>query len=129
MEAAGVPFLHPHALFRGTMPVYDEIHLLLQHMAELYAARGVPVRPLRDAAERYARWLSQRKAQFNRRRTQRQADVEEDTRALFLEGSAAALLGNEKLAAFLGEVVVGRRVLDYLTLRLVPAPGAPGGST
>jgi hypothetical protein len=114
----GVPFLLPHALYRGRMPLYDELHLLLQHMAELYAARGVPVAGLKASTRRYAEWLLQRKKIFNRKRSLRQEDLEEETRGLFAGGSAAEMLANEKLAGFLRSVAVERRVLDYLSLTL-----------
>jgi DNA repair photolyase len=114
----GVPFLLPHALFRDRMPLYDELHLLLLHMAELYAARGVPVSGLKASTLRYADWLLQKKKIFNRRRSIRQEDLEEDTRLLFTGGSASEVLGNDKLAGFLRLVALERRVLDYLSLTL-----------
>jgi DNA repair photolyase len=120
LKAAGVPFLLPHALYRTRVPLYDELHLLLQHMIELYAARGVPVGGLKTAARRYSSWLLEKKRIFNRKRSMRQEELEEETRMLFAAGGAAALLGNEKLAAFLRSVAVERKVFDYLSLSLAP---------
>jgi DNA repair photolyase len=117
---SGVPFLLPHAVYRGRVPLYDELHLLLQHMEELYAARGIPVDALKEATRRYAGWLLERKRLFNRKRTSRQEDLEEETRALFLADHARGLLGNEKLAAFLRSVAIDRRVFDYLALTAGP---------
>jgi hypothetical protein len=124
MQGTGVPFLLPHALYRGAVPLYDELYLLLQHMAELYSARGVPVAGLKAASGRYADWLLAKKRIFNRKRSIRQEDLEEETRTLFASGEAATLLGNEKLTRFLGEVALERRVLDYLSLALSP-PSSP----
>jgi DNA repair photolyase len=127
----GMPFLLPHAVYRTSVPLYDELHLLLQHMGELYAARGVAVGGLKDAAKRYADWLLQRKRIFNRKRSMRQEDLVEETRALFSPGNAEAVLGNEKLAAFLRNVALERQVFDYLTLALSPPPRpctAPNGA-
>lgn len=118
---AGVPFLLPHARYRGQVPLYDELHLLLQHMAELYAARHVPVGSLKSAIRRYADWLLDRKKVFNRKRSLRQEDLEDETRALFTSDAAVALLKNEKLAGFLRAVALERQVFDYLTLSLTPA--------
>ncbi len=115
-----VPFLLPHALYKGRVPLYDELHLLLQHMAELYAARRVAIGALKSATGCYAEWLLQKKRVFNRRRSLRQGDLEADTIALFTTGDAAGLLGNSKLAAFLGSVALERRVFDYVTLSLSP---------
>ena len=118
MNGTGVPFLLPHALYRDAVPLYDELYLLLQHMAELYAARSVPVAGLKAAAGRYADWLRAKKRVFNRRRSVRQQDLEEETRALFSTGEAVSVLENEKLAGFLRSVAVERHVFDYLTLSL-----------
>jgi DNA repair photolyase len=120
----GVPFLLPHALYRGCVPLYDELYLLLQHMAELYSARGVPVAGLKSATRRYADWLLMKKRIFNRRRSLRQQDLEEETRALFGSSGSQDLLKNEKLAGFLTEVALERQVFDYLTLSLSP-PSPP----
>jgi len=114
----GVPLLLPHALYRETVPLYDELYLLLQHMAELYAARGVPVAGLKGATRRYSDWLRMKKRIFNRRRSLRQQDLEEETRALFTTSGAASLLENDKLAGFLRSVAMDRRVFDYLSLSL-----------
>jgi len=120
-QGLGVPFLLPHARYRGRLPLYDELHLLLIHMAELYAARGIPTRALKQATERYAAWLTERKRIFNRKRSLRQVDVEREVLDLFTERRAENMLGNAKLAAFLREVALDCKVFDYLTLSLGPA--------
>ncbi len=125
LDGQGIPFLLPHHLYRGSVPLYDEVHLLLQHMVELYAARGIGVDRLKEACRRYAEWLATRKRVFNRRRSLRQEDLEEETRGLFAAGSAAEVLGNEKLATFLAGAALDRRLFDYLSLSFVDA--APAG--
>jgi DNA repair photolyase len=120
MHGSGVPFLLPHALYREEVPLYDELYLLLQHMAELYSARRVPVAGLKAATRRYADWLLAKKRIFNRKRSLRQEDLEEETRALFASGEVTPLLQSEKLAGFLREVALQRRVFDYLSLTLSP---------
>ncbi|HEY9593634.1 MAG TPA: radical SAM protein [Spirochaetia bacterium] len=121
----GVPFLLPHALYRRWLPLYDEVHLLLQHMAELYGARGVSTAPLTAAARGYATWLNGKKTGFNRRRSLTQEELEAEARALFAGDGALEVLGNEKLAVFLRRVVVDREVFDYTTLTLSRDPGSP----
>jgi DNA repair photolyase len=118
----GMPFLRPHSVYRTNVPLSDELHLLLQHTGELYAARGVPVGTLQDATRRYADWLLQRKRVFNRKRSMQQEELAEETRALFAPGAAEELLGNAKLAAFLRAVALERRVFDYRTLALAGPP-------
>jgi len=123
-----LPFLLPHAWYRGRLPLYDEVHLLLQHLVEIYRARGVQTRPLEDSARRFAGWLLGRKREFNRRRSQTQEALEAQVRELFQGPGACGLLGNEKLASFLRAVAVDRRILDYRSLSLVEAGGPePGG--
>ena len=51
--ARGIPTQVPHRLYRGRMPLYDELYVLLCHMVE-------------------------RKRWFNRRRRETQADLEEE---------------------------------------------------
>jgi DNA repair photolyase len=120
MAGQDVPSLLPHRLYRGSVPLYDEVHLLLQHMVELYAERGVETGRLKAACGRYGDWLLARKRIFNRRPRLLQEDVEEETRALFSTGEADGILANEKLAGFLADVVLHHRVLDYTTLTLSP---------
>jgi hypothetical protein len=115
---AGIPFLLPHAVYRNRVPLYDELHLLLRHMVELYAARRVPTAGLVGATRRYETWLIERKRIFNRKRSLRQEVLEQETRSLFKSGSAFNVLGNAKLASFLGAVALERKVFDYLTLSL-----------
>jgi len=115
---AGIPFLLPHAVYRNRVPLYDELHLLIRHMMELYAARRVPTAGLVGATRRYETWLIERKRIFNRKRSLRQEVLEQETRSLFESGSAFNVLGNAKLASFLGAVALERKVFDYLTLSL-----------
>jgi DNA repair photolyase len=118
LEAAGIPTRIPHRLYRGRLPLYDELHVLLCHMVDLYDGRGRDTGPLEVAVGRYRAWLAARKREFNRRRTLTQEVLEEELRAILATGRAAELLGNTRLAAFLREVAIDGRVFDYLTLRL-----------
>lgn len=125
LTAAGLPARMPHAIFRGRLPAYDEADVLLQHMADLYAARGRPVARLRQAHERYAGWLRERKRHFNRRRSMRSGALEWELAEMARSGELAVLLANERLAGFLARVLVQREVLDYRTLELRPPPDDP----
>lgn len=126
---AELPFLLPHACYRSRLPLYDEIHLLLQHMAELYQARRVSTEALVGATGRYADWLLQKKRVFNRRRSLTQEGLEEETRALFAGAGGPDLLKNEKLAAFLRQVAIDRKIFDYTSLSLsAPGPRDPHDS-
>jgi DNA repair photolyase len=117
-ETAGLPSEIPHRLYRGRMPLYDELHVLLCHLVGLYERRGTDVGRLKAASGRYRAWLLERKRAFNRRRRQTQEDLEEELRADLAERRIDATIDNPRLAGFLREVALGRRVFDYVSLRL-----------
>ena len=116
---AGLASEIPHRLYRGRMPLYDELYVLLCHMVGMYERRGTEVRKLREALDKYRVWLVERKRLFNRRRRQSQEGLEEELRRDLAERRMDSLLDNAKLAGFLREVALDRRIFDYVTLRLV----------
>jgi hypothetical protein len=111
----------PHAIYRGRLPAYDEIYVLMQHMTDLYAARGRSVRRLRDAQSRYAEWLLARKKVFNRRRSLRPGVIEWELKDMARTGGLAELLANAKLGEFLRAVLLDGKIFDYRRLELVCA--------
>ena len=123
VREAGCATQVPHRLYRGRMAVYDELSVLLCHMVELYGQRGTSTARLRQALARYQAWLAGRKRTFNRRRSETQEEIEDELRAEFVAGRMDALLGNAKLAGFLREVAIGRRVFDYVRLELAEPDG------
>jgi DNA repair photolyase len=119
LRAAGLPTIVPHRLYRGRLPRYDEIDVLLQQMLLLYADQQASVRRLRPAIERYRGWLQGRKSAFNRRRKLQGSDIEGELRTLAEGRGLSLLLENEKLTAFLRQVIVEGRILDPLTRTLI----------
>lgn len=116
---AGLPTVVPHRIYRGRIPVYDEVDVLLQHMAKLYAPRHpAAVHRLDAARRRYHAWVAEQESQLNRRRSVREADVACALEALVRSDEWPAFLGSEKLAAFLREVVLERKVFDERSLTL-----------
>ena len=118
-RAFGLPGLLPHRVYQGQLQRYDEIHVLLHHMRDLYAARGVDIRPLAAAIDRYGGWLEPRKRIYNRHPSWTYEALDDELRGHVRSGRMAQMLDNERLAAFLAEVVLDRRTLDYATLELV----------
>ena len=113
--------------------MYDEVNVLLHHMAELYEARGTNTRALTVARKRYLNWVEKRKAEYNRHRSWKYADLDAELAALCRatrtpNGAAVppqssgdsleTVMGNTKLAAFITDVVLHRKTLDYVTLKL-----------
>jgi DNA repair photolyase len=125
LEAAGLATQVPHRLYRGRMPLYDELYVLLCHMVGLYEQRGAPVGRLRAALGRYRSWLAARKRTFNRHRSETQESLEEELRAELVSRRMDARLDNPRLAGFLREVAIDRRVFDYARLALA---GGGGGA-
>ena len=111
------PFLVPHYVYRGRTQVYDEVNILLHHMVELFGERQIDVKPLRSALKGYARWLAERKRQYNRHRSWDYADLDRELEQMVSTGEMASLIGNEKLGAFLEDIVLNRQTFDYLDLK------------
>lgn len=114
----GFPIRMPHKLYKGRMPLYDEIYILLSHMKRLYTLRGVRTQPLEAALKAYGLWLVERKKYYNRRRQLNFSELESQVRFM-LEGSEMVeLLKNEKLTHFLKEMVFNNKVFNYVSLQL-----------
>ena len=102
----------PHRIYRGRLPLYDEVYVLLNHLVTIYGGRGEDVRRLKACVRIYHDWLLDRKKLFNRRRSQRAGEIEQELMESAESGRLAALLGNAKLACFLREVIIDRRIFD-----------------
>jgi DNA repair photolyase len=76
------------------------------------------LRRLEAPHRRYREWLLSRKDTLARRRSLREPDVTAELTALAASDEWPAWLGSDKLAAFLREVIVDRRVFDERTRRL-----------
>jgi hypothetical protein len=87
-------------------------------MASLYRRRGVAVGRLSDSTDRYCSWLDEKRRYFNRRRSLPSGWVDEALAGVAAKPDGLAeLLGNERLADFIGQVLAGK-TLDYRTLAL-----------
>jgi len=118
LERVGLPWTLPHAEYARLLPPHDALLILLSDMAELYSARGVPVKPLRAAAERYGSWLSAARTEFRRRRSLPDSWLRDRFLSAVELGEMDRTLENPKLAAFVRAVALGGKRLDYLTLKL-----------
>jgi DNA repair photolyase len=115
---AGIPVVVPHRLYRGRIPVYDEIDVLMNQMTRQYADHGEDLPRLKDALDRYRAWLTARKKTFNRSRRLHEEDLARELKDLADSPRWPELLDNAKLAGFLREVIIDRRTFDAKTLRL-----------
>ena len=115
----GIPAETPHYTYRNLLPLYDEIYVLLSHMGSLYRSRGIAADRLEASRKKYVNWFMGYKRQFNRCRSQRYLPMEELIRGKCHDGTLEGVLGNHKLAAFVTQVVLERRVFDYVRLDFV----------
>lgn len=118
-----LPFLVPHRIYRKRLHTYDEMNILLHHMLELYQARHVDTRPLKQGMEKYMSWLIAQKADYNKKRSVSYRWLERELEDTVASGRMAGLLGNERLAGFFREIVLQGRIFDYVTLELTDPPG------
>jgi hypothetical protein len=116
LEDLRLPFLVPHAVHRRLLGPQDSARVLLCHMGELYAARGVPTGPLKAAAERYDAWLAGERTAFRRRRTLPRIWLEDRYDAALESGEMERILDNPKLARFLRRLEADNLVFDYVDL-------------
>jgi|WetSurMetagenome_2_1015567.scaffolds.fasta_scaffold27993_2 DNA repair photolyase len=115
----GIPAEAPHSTYRNLVPLYDEIYLLLSHMVSLYRSRGIATDRLEASRKQYVDWFMGYKRQFNRRRSQKFTAMEELIREKCLDGSFEGVVGNRRLASFVAQVALERRVFDYVKLEFV----------
>ena len=104
-------------MYRGKVLLYDELNILLHHMTELYSDRGVNVAPLRRSLDRYMNWLTERKRTYNRRRSWEYSRLEDELRELQAGGGLENLLKNDRLSAFMREIISERKIFDYTSLK------------
>lgn len=119
LSGLSMPWLMPHSVFTGTMPVYDEIHVLMHQMMEIYACSGTDISRLKRAAEKYENWLVERKKTFSRRPSLDEDYVSGPLLGMIESGGFADLIENTRLASFIKEVVMGGKVFDPIGKILV----------
>lgn len=113
-----VPVSIPHYIYRDRIPLYDEIYILLKHMQYLYSFKGIDTKRLDTGIERYRNWLKEAKSGFNRSRKLKYTAVEDRLKAVADSGEMTKIIQNERLAVFLKQVVIDRKIFDYTGLKL-----------
>jgi len=113
-----IPGEEPHEVYKGKIPPYDELSVLLGHMVGLYRHRGVDTRHLESGLSGYRGWLEPLKRTFNRRRSLTQQWLEEHLEDAFTGGEIERVVGNQKLAEFMRRAVEPDKIFDYTALTL-----------
>jgi DNA repair photolyase len=114
----GIPIRMPHKLYKGRMPLYDEIYILLTHMCLMYNHRGIDTKVLKQSHESYKQWLIRRKKYYNRRKSSHYLDLESEVRFMIEGDEMVKLLKNEKLTLFLKEIIYEDKTFNYISLKL-----------
>ena len=132
LSRRGVPQMIPHRVYRNLLSPPDALFVLLCHMQDLYAMRGIDIRPLKSATDRYAAWLKAERGTFRRKRipivssdpfpitralTEKLQDLcripDDDKKSKFAE-----LCGNERLARLAAKIVIKNNEFDYANLTI-----------
>ncbi|MBP7264739.1 MAG: hypothetical protein KBB32_11215 [Spirochaetia bacterium] len=149
LAACGMPASIPWSVYSRLLAPHDALFVLLCHMDELYARRGVNTEPLRDARGRYASWLKEGRRNLRRvlgkerRRTTGESVMEAPELFPGLPGSAAtpgfrnepfplsaelarllkrdleSVLQNDRLAALCRSLATGQAEFDYCSMKAV----------
>ena len=98
---------------------YELPQSMPHHMRELYDLRQINTSSLQQATKNYTKWLSDEKKVFNRKRSIDSSSIESKLRFLNTTGDLEKILGNKKLATFLGEIIENRGVFDYKELKIL----------
>ena len=117
VRECGISWLVPHHHYKGILQIYDEVNVLLHHMAELYSDRGIGTGSLKKAVKRYMNWLVARKREYNRRRSLSYDTLDQELKDLLLSGELATVIGNRKLCGFLEDIIINRKTFDYVDLK------------
>ncbi len=113
-----IPIEAPHYLYKGKMPVYQEIYLLLAHMKSIYRRRNINIEKLNLAFEKYTEWINEQKKYFNRRRSLHANYIDEQLKFMLTCEQFDEIIRNEKLIQFLKDVIIKDKEFDYKTLKL-----------
>ncbi|ULQ59398.1 hypothetical protein K7I13_13090 [Brucepastera parasyntrophica] len=145
LEEMGMPQMVPHRVYRDLLAPPDSLFVLLIHMENLYSLHKTDTAPLKKATGRYAEWLKTERTALRRKKYLPDGNGPFPLTGILtskLEQACAAyyntynktyykcynkpensisiadILGNEKLAAFVSEIILENKYLDYTTLTL-----------
>ncbi len=144
LDEACIPTKIPHSIYRELLSPPDAVFVLLCHMAELYANRGVSTTRLRKSLDRYSEWLANERTALRRRRVRpcptdpfpltrvlterlvglaseargRRAEPAKPETGLSQAKSLGDIIDNERLSRFLEDVILNGAVFDYSRLSL-----------
>jgi len=118
LNELGIPSEIPHSIYKNKIPTYDEIHILLNQMKNLYAIKGIDVKRLNQSLNKYSEWLFAEKTYFNRRQKLSYHYLEDKLTHLLTSGEMADIIKNSKLADFIKRIVLEGRTFDHLSLKI-----------
>ena len=105
-KAAGVSIEIPHYVFKGFVPLYEEIFLVLSQMKNAYQNKGIDTRRLQKATNLYVDWVIGEKKGISRSRKRSFKELDEKIIALCESNLIQNIVDNEKLGDFIKKLVV-----------------------
>jgi hypothetical protein len=116
--SCNIPTDQPHRIFFDRFPIYDEVFILLNHMLSIYRRKGYDISTLKIALRRYAKWLKNEKEIFVKNKKLDYRHIERKITKLAEGNGLEGIVQSDKLAKFLKEIIINRRIFDYIDLEL-----------
>jgi len=117
LRAYNLPTAIPHAIYKDTLPLYDELLILMNHMINLYLYTGHNIKRLETSAQSYFKWLDNEKKLISRSRTSSFSSIDNKIKNMSATNRLNDIFLNDKLAQFMQEIILGRKTFNYLSLK------------
>jgi DNA repair photolyase len=114
-----IPMYIPHYLYKGVVPVYDEISILLAHMEMIYSSHGIDISRLKRGRKQYNEYLSSQRSYYNKKRSLRYTELESRIVSSIENGQMINIIDNNKIIEFLKEIVVENKEYDYINKKII----------
>ncbi len=114
----GIYMRPPHSYYRNTMPIYCELIILIQHMIILYSNKKIDVTSLKKSYGKLHNYLTLEKRYFNRKKSLPSNYIDDNLKFLLETDGINNIVENPRLVSFMKNVVLGRKIFDYNTLKL-----------
>lgn len=111
-KAAGVSIEIPHYVFKGFVPLYEEVFLVLSQMKIAYQNKCIDTRRLQKATKLYVDWVIGEKKGISRSRKRSFNELDQKIIELCENNLIQNIVENEKLGEFIKKLVVKNAVFD-----------------
>ena len=112
-----IPTRIPHQYYRGVLPLYDEVFVLLSHLFELYPK--FDTKRLRPAFREFTKWLKNNRTGFKRYHSQSFHTMEARLKSWVYSEKIEESLANPKLITFIKQILANDGYFDYVDLKWI----------